>query len=93
LTEALGTFGQNNSDYIERVVNVTFAAVDQTADIKLRVSVLKVASPPLVKVRKEVPGAAAADSESSQTDTATRKHDGFADEVTSASPDAQPEGL
>ena len=95
LTLSLGSFGSRNSEYIEQVVDATFVAVmDAKAELPLRVSVLKIASPPLVHIRKKSPSTSPADSEfSSPTETAAMQTGGSMATGTSAAPDAQSEHI
>ncbi|MDP3225267.1 MAG: hypothetical protein Q8M96_19205, partial [Rubrivivax sp.] len=90
LTESLGLLGTRNLEYIEQVVAATFAAViNAKTDLPLCVSVLKIASPPLVHVRKELPGGAPTESEySPPKESAAARPSGSARTSTSAAPDA-----
>lgn len=91
LTASLGSFGTRRSEYIKHVVATTFASdIGTKADLPLRVSVLKVASPPLVIVRKELPGKTPNDSETSPlTDSGTTRPSDSLGAVTSVDPDTQ----
>lgn len=91
LTESLGPFGARNHKYIKHVVDTMFVAVtDVKGDLPLRVSVLKIASPPLVYVRKELTGSGTADNElPPPTGSAATRPSGSAETGTSAAPDAQ----
>lgn len=95
LTEPLGPFGTLNPKYIKQVVAETFAAVvDAKADLPLRVSVLKIASPPLVYVRKDLTGVAPTDSElSPATASAAARPSVSAETGTSVASDAQSEQI
>lgn len=93
LIESLGTFGERRAAHIEHVVALMFEAVDRNPQRQLRVSVLKVASPPFVMVRKELPDATAVDVELSQPDKAADGKSGAAADVTSAAPDSKSEGI
>lgn len=91
LTESLGSTGAPNPAYIKHAVAKTFATViNVKADLPLRVSVLKIASPPLVHVRNKFPGGASADGElSPPKESAAARPSGSAVASTSAAPDAQ----
>lgn len=95
LTESLGSFGARDPEYIKHVVATTFATVaDAKTDLPLRVSVLKIASPPLVHVRKKLPGATPTDSElSPPTESTAARPSGSAGTGTSSAPDAQSEQI
>jgi len=95
LTRSLGSFGTDHPDYIRRVVALTFAAdVDAKSTLPLRVKVLKIASPPLVHVRKELPGVESTDNEiSSSAESGTAQPGDSSGTGTSAAPDAPSEQI
>lgn len=96
LTVSLGPFvAAGDPQFIKRVVEGSFAAVDNAkGDLPLRVSVLKIASPPLVCVRKEVTGAAQSDSEiSPKAESEAARNTVSVETGTSAAPDAQSEKI
>lgn len=91
LTESLGSTDAPNPAYIKHAVAETFAAViNVKADLPLRVSVLKIASPPLIHVRKKFQGEAPSDGELSRPkESAAAQPSGSEGTSTSAAPDAQ----
>jgi tetratricopeptide (TPR) repeat protein len=67
LTSSLGSFGERQAEYVRLAVAAMFVAGSKSqADVPLQVSVLKIASPPLVHVRKKVRDAPAIDKELSK---------------------------
>ncbi len=90
---SLGSFGTRNPEYIENVVAAAFATVSEAkSDLPLRVSVLKIASPPFIHIRKKLQGAVPADSElSPPPESAAVRPASSAGAGTSAAPDAHSE--
>lgn len=95
LTESLGPYGKRHPEYIQQIVNATFTAVSNAkSDLPLHVSILKIASPPLVYVRKELSSSISNDGElSSTTENPTAQASAFAGTGTSVATDTTREEI